>query len=79
VTVALSVALTMTAVVGTIVVLIREPVRQALAAAVYGLVLGVLFFLLRAPDVALSEIAVGTVLLPLMIMLALARIREDRQ
>jgi len=38
-------------------------------------VLAVLFFTLQAPDVALSEIVVGAVALPLMILLTLAKVR----
>jgi energy-converting hydrogenase B subunit D len=39
----------------------------------------VLFFLHQAPDVALSQIVVGDVALPLMILLALAKIRRQGQ
>jgi uncharacterized MnhB-related membrane protein len=63
---------------GTGVVLQRDPERQAVAASVYGLLLAVLFLVFQAPDVALSEIVVGTVALPAMIMFALARVREDK-
>jgi uncharacterized MnhB-related membrane protein len=39
-----------------------------------------LFFVFQAPDVALSEIVVATVGLPVMILLALRKVREhDRQ
>ncbi len=61
---------------GAAVVLVRDPLRQTVAASLYGLVLGILFLLFQAPDVALSQIAVGAVALPLMILLALAKIRE---
>ena len=43
-----------------------------------GLVLGVLFLALQAPDVALSEIAVGTAVTPLLFLAALAAIAMDR-
>jgi uncharacterized MnhB-related membrane protein len=39
--------------------------------------LAVMFMAFRAPDVALSEVAVGAVGLPLMILLALAKLRRD--
>lgn len=65
------------AVSGMQVVRTREPASQAVAVSFYGLVLALLFFLHQAPDVALSQIAVGAVALPLMILLALAKIRED--
>ena len=46
--------------------------------AFYGLVLGIMFFVYQAPDVALSQITVGAVALPLMILLALAKVRALR-
>ena len=58
----------------TCVVLARDTLRQAMLASIYGLVLGILFFVFSAPDVALSQTAVGAVALPLMILLALARV-----
>jgi energy-converting hydrogenase B subunit D len=61
--------------VGTAVALTRDPLRQAMVTSVYGLVLGVLFFAFQAPDVALSQTAVGAVALPLMVLLALAKVR----
>ena len=70
---------------GTAVVLTRNPRDQAIVASFYGLVLGVMFLVLQAPDVALSQITVGAVALPLMIVLALAKVRalgggrEDRR
>ncbi|HKH14192.1 MAG TPA: DUF4040 domain-containing protein [Solirubrobacterales bacterium] len=64
---------------GTAVVLARDPARQALVASVYGLALAVLFLAFQAPDVALSQIVVGAVGLPAMIMFALRKIirREE--
>ena len=56
------------------VVAARDPVRQAIVASLYGLILGVLFFAFQAPDVALSNIVVGSVLTPTIILLALAKI-----
>jgi len=61
------------------VVLTREPVRQSIAVSFYGLLLALLFFLFQAPDVALSQITVGAVALPLMILLALAKIRRKQE
>lgn len=63
---------------GTAVVLTRDPLNQAIVASFYGLVLGIMFFVYQAPDVALSQIAVGAVALPLMILLALAKVRALR-
>ena len=55
------------------VVAARDPVRQAIVASFYGLTLGALFFAFSAPDVALSNIVVGSVALPTIILLALAK------
>jgi energy-converting hydrogenase B subunit D len=63
---------------GTAVVLTRDPLNQAIVASFYGLVLGIMFFVYQAPDVALSQITVGAVALPLMILLALAKVRALR-
>jgi energy-converting hydrogenase B subunit D len=38
-----------------------------------------MFFVFQAPDVALSQIVIGALALPLMILLALARIRRKRE
>ena len=67
------------ALAGMQVVRTRDPLAQAIAVSFYGLVLSLLFFLHQAPDVALSQIAVGAVALPLMILLALAKIRRAGQ
>jgi energy-converting hydrogenase B subunit D len=60
---------------GTAVVLTRDPLNQAIVASFYGLILGIMFFIYQAPDVALSQITVGAVALHLMILLALAKVR----
>jgi uncharacterized MnhB-related membrane protein len=57
-------------------VLTRSPVRQVLVLSAYGLVLALLFLVFQAPDVTLSELAVGTVALPALLLLALARVRR---
>ncbi|HMC06928.1 MAG TPA: DUF4040 domain-containing protein [Solirubrobacterales bacterium] len=61
---------------GGAVVLSRDPARQALVTSVFGLSLAALFFVFQAPDVALSQIVVGAVALPAMILLALGKIRR---
>jgi uncharacterized MnhB-related membrane protein len=71
--------LLMTAAAGAGVVLTREPRRQVLAIAGNGLVLTLLFIALQAPDVAFSELAVGTVALPLLFLVALTSIHTDRK
>jgi len=66
-------ALALTAIAGTGVVLTRDPTRVAIMLSVYGLILTILFVVLQAPDVALSQLAVGTAIVPLMIMLAIRK------
>jgi uncharacterized MnhB-related membrane protein len=74
----LIVLLTLVGLAGLITVLIRDPARQAIAVGILGLILSLLFFALQAPDVALSEIVVGSVALPAMLFLALAKVREQQ-
>jgi uncharacterized MnhB-related membrane protein len=65
---------TLVAAVGAGVIASRDPLLQAIAISLYGLVLALLFVVLQAPDVALSLIVVGAVALPPMIVLALAKV-----
>jgi uncharacterized MnhB-related membrane protein len=71
--------LLMSAGAGLAVVLARDPRRQVFAMSAYGLVLTLLFFALQAPDVALSELVVGTAATPLLFLAALASIRITRE
>ena len=73
------IAFVMVAAVGTAVVLTREPRRQAVMFGIYGMILTLFFMILQAPDVALSELAVGSAATPLMLLVTLARIRMDRR
>jgi energy-converting hydrogenase B subunit D len=73
----IGVMLVLTAVSGTFVVLSRDPKRQVFAMAANGVVLSTLFFALQAPDVALSEIAVGTAVTPLLVLVTLASLRMN--
>ena len=59
--------------VGTAVALERNPLRQSMVSGAFGLVLAVLFLVFQAPDVALSEIVVGSVVIPLVVLVALTR------
>ncbi len=61
----------------TAAALTREPVRQALVLGLLGLELAVLFTVLQAPDVALSQLAVGGALTPLLIVLTVRKVRRD--
>jgi energy-converting hydrogenase B subunit D len=59
-----------------VVVRTKDRVRLVLVLSVYGILLAVLFFAFQAPDVALSEITVGAVALPLILLLAIAKVRK---
>ncbi len=61
---------------GTAVVLTRDPLPQAIVVSFYGLLMALMFLLFQAPDVALSQLVVGAVALPLMMLLALAKVRR---
>ena len=78
-TAVVAVALTVVALAGTAVVIADAPERQAVTLAVFGLTLVVLFVVLQAPDVALSELGIGTAIVPLMVMLTIRTMRKDRQ
>jgi energy-converting hydrogenase B subunit D len=76
VTVLEAIALLAVAAGGTAVVLTRDPLRQVIVTGFFGLLLAILFFIFQAPDVALSQIVVGGVALPVMVLLTLAKLRE---
>src|SRR5437660_4346631 len=65
-------AMLLVGVMAFLVVTNRDPARQAVAMGVFGSTLAILFLVLQAPDVALSQIVVG-VAYPLMVLLTLAR------
>jgi uncharacterized MnhB-related membrane protein len=71
-----SLLLLLIAVSGFMVVRTRDVTAQILSLSFYGLLLAVMFFVFQAPDVALSQIVVGAVALPLMVMLAIARMQH---
>lgn len=71
------VALLLVAASATAAVAQREPARQALVLSVLGVVLAVLFTVLQAPDVGLSQLAVGSALTPLLIMLSVRKISRQ--
>jgi energy-converting hydrogenase B subunit D len=73
----LGVLLVATAGTGTAVALTREPTRQALVLSAYSLVLGVLMVALQAPDVALAQLGVGTAVVPLLVILAVAKVDRE--
>lgn len=77
-TLVIGLALTLVLVGATAVVFTMDPKRQAVTLSLFGLSLTVLFLVLQAPDVALSQLAVGTAVVPLMVMLAISKLRGGR-
>ncbi|WP_030932404.1 Na(+)/H(+) antiporter subunit B [Streptomyces sp. NRRL B-24720] len=70
------ISLFLVAATATAAVAVRDPARQALVLSVLGLALAVLFTVLQAPDVALSQLAVGSALTPLLILLSVRKVRR---
>ena len=62
-----------------VVVLTRDPLRQALVNSVYGVSLVCLFVVLEAPDPALSMLVVSGIGYPLVILTAIARVRAEER
>jgi energy-converting hydrogenase B subunit D len=71
-----AVALLVVVAAGTAIVFVPDPLRQTLVLSVFGLALALLFFVFQAPDVALSEIVVGGVGMPVIILAALRKIAQ---
>jgi uncharacterized MnhB-related membrane protein len=59
-----------------LVVFVRGVTNAVIASAVTGTFLTLIFLLLEAPDVALSEAAVGAVAVPMVVLISLAKIRS---
>jgi uncharacterized MnhB-related membrane protein len=57
-------------------VLTREPLYQAMVYSLFGAAFAVLFLVVQAPDVSLSEIVVGAVAWPAMVLFTLAKARD---
>ena len=67
--------LLLVAIAGFAVVRTRDVTSQVIGLGFYGTLMALVFFFFQAPDVALSQITVGMVALPLMIMLAISRMK----
>lgn len=72
-------ALIAVAVGGTAVVISPDPLKQTLLLGIFGFALTMLFFVFQAPDVALSEVVVASVGLPVMVLLAIRKIRQQEE
>lgn len=73
------VAFALVALGAPLVVLTRDPLRQAIVNGVYGISLVLLFVVLEAPDPALSMLVVSGIGYPLVILAAVARVRGERR
>ena len=60
---------------GLAAVLQRDPLRQVVVNGAYALLLVVLFMVFQAPDVALSMLVVGSIAYPVVLLVAIARVR----
>lgn len=60
----------------TLVVRTKDRIRLVLVLSAYGMLLAILFFVFQAPDVTLSELTVGAVALPLILLLTIAKVRK---
>ena len=74
-----AVAFALVALGAPVVVLTRDPLRQALVNGIYGVSLVCLFVVLEAPDPALSMLVVSAIAYPLVILAAVARVRGERR
>ncbi|HZZ97813.1 MAG TPA: DUF4040 domain-containing protein [Jatrophihabitantaceae bacterium] len=60
-----------------LVVMLRNLNGCVMALSALGTVLALLFVVLAAPDVALAEVVVGTIALPVLYLIAIGKIRAD--
>lgn len=75
----IAITVVLTAAAGTLVVLTPGPKKQAVTLAMFGLMLTILFLSLQAPDVALSELGINALIVPLLILLAAAKTQGPRE
>jgi energy-converting hydrogenase B subunit D len=73
-----AVALALVALGAPAVVLSRDPLKMIVVNGFYGLMLVLLFVIYGAPDVGLSMLVVGSVAYPLVVLVAIARVRARR-
>jgi len=58
------------------VVRTTDRTKLVLMLSAYGVLLAILFFVFQAPDVTLSELTVGAIALPIVLLLAIAKVRK---
>lgn len=71
--------LALIAVSAFVIVRTDDVTNQIIALSFYGLLFALMFFLFQAPDVALSQVTVGAIALPLMVMLAITRMKHREE
>lgn len=74
-TLLLAASLVLVALSGAVVLTTKSALAQAVVLSVHGLVLTVAFVAFGAPDVALAQLGIGAAVVPLMVLLALAKTR----
>jgi uncharacterized MnhB-related membrane protein len=67
-TVVQAVALSLVAVLGVATVAVRDPLRQVVVYSLFGLSLVIAFSALMAPDVAIAEVAVSSIGVPMVLL-----------
>jgi energy-converting hydrogenase B subunit D len=73
------VAVGLVALFALVLVRTRDPAHQAFGLSAYGLLLAALMLVHAAPDVALSQIVVGAIIQPLLVLFTLAKIRRRNE
>jgi energy-converting hydrogenase B subunit D len=71
--------LVLVAVGAVAVVRTTDRTKLVLMLSAYGVLLAILFFVFQAPDVALSELTVGAIVLPIVLLLAIAKVRKREE
>jgi len=71
--------LLLVAAAATAVVFTRNTLYQAIILSLYGYILAILFLILHSPDVAMAQGVVNGIILPLLILFALAKVQEDEK
>ena len=61
------------------VVRTTDRTKLVLMLSAYGMLLAILFFVFQAPDVTLSELAVGAIALPIVLLLAINKVRKREE
>lgn len=58
---------------GTVLVFGKRTINQVFVYSAFGVSMALLFFVLHAPDVALSELTVGSIILPIMLLVTIMK------